>query len=75
METKENEVETLDKLAMSITGGLEKSEDLLNDLQDIRRDYLSSWLTVDDENYPCISKETIRLQMVTLDRMIQTLSR
>jgi hypothetical protein len=74
METKENEVETLDKLAMSITDGNMGAEELLSTLKSLYEDYLHTWLGVEREDL-CTDKPSLKNQLFTLRCMIETLSR
>ena len=74
METKENEVETLEKLAVSITDGNMGAEELLSTLKSLYEDYLHTWLGVEREDL-CTDKPSLKNQLFTLRCMIETLSR
>lgn len=74
METKENEVVDVDKLAVSITGGNMGAEGLLSTLKSLYEDYLHTWLGVEREDL-CTDKPSLKNQLFTLRCMIETLSR
>ncbi len=73
METK-NEVINIENLVSQISHGSESASDLLEDLRRIKRDYLQTWMQVNEDalmvGEKVISKESLSIQLCTIDWMI-----
>jgi hypothetical protein len=63
METKENEVVNVEKLAVSITDGNMGAEELLSTLKSLYEDYLHTWLGVEREDL-CTDKPSLKRSVV-----------
>lgn len=74
-----NDFSDIEKLASEISHGSENASDLLEDLRNIKRDYLQTWMQVNEDmlmvGEKAISKESLSIQLCTIDWLIDFFER